>query len=206
MGGCSILWQELFCLDRFSTSRDTQPQRKLKLKLKAMLWISLLAIGAAPAFGQAPSLMLNVKKKEKTETKQRTTSSGYYSTYQYRSGVETLSYAVEIINAGGDVPNAKVSWAVVLRETGSGQLKVVEGTRTAELKRGQKFSFETDIIELGSFSRSNYYNSKSSNAELVGYLVEALVDGKVVASDAKPMDIRTKVQEARNAPKRHRVE
>lgn len=171
---------------------------------KAILWISLLIIGAAQAFGQAPSLMLTVKKKENTETKNRTTSSGYYSTYQYRSGVETLCYAVEIINAGEDVPNAKVSWVVVLRESGSGQLKVVEGTRTAELKRGQKFSFETDIIELGSFSRSTHYSSKSTKAELVGCLVEAMVDGKVVASDAKPMDIRNKVQEARNAPKRHR--
>lgn len=173
------------------------------MKTRIFLWVVFTCVGVAATFGQAPTLMLTVKKKENTETKNRTTSSGYYSTYQYRSGVETLCYAVDIINAGGDVPNAKVSWVVVLRESGSGQLKVVEGTRTAELKRGQKFSFETDIIELGSFSRSTYYNSKSTNAELVGYLVEAIVDGKVLASDAKPMDIRNKLQEARNAPKRH---
>ncbi len=174
------------------------------MKIRIILGIALVCLGITTTLGQAPSLMLTVKKKENTQTTSRTTSSDYYGSYQSRSGVETLSYTVDLINAGGDVSNTKVSWVVVLRETGSGQLKVVEGTRTAELKRGQKFSFETDIIELGSFSRSNYYSSKSSNAELVGYLVEALVDGKVVASDAKPMDIRTKVQEARNAPARHK--
>jgi hypothetical protein len=176
------------------------------MKISGILCFALSLLLAGTALAQAPTLMLTVKKKENVQTTSRSTSTGYYyGGYSSRSGVETLSYTVELINAGGEaVPNVKISWTIVVREAGGGGLRLIEGVRTTELKRGQKFNFETDVIEMGSFSHSTYGNSRSTNAELVGYLVEAVVDGKAVASAAQPMDIRNKIEEARNAPKRHR--
>ena len=175
------------------------------MKMKSFLALAAIVALAGPLLAQGPTLMLTVKKKENTQTTSRSTSTDYYyGTYSSRSGVETLCYSVDVINAGADVPAVKVSWVLVLREAGSGTLRLVEGVRTTDLKRGQKYSFDTDVVELGSFSHSTYGNSRSTSAEPVGYLVEVIVDGKAVASATKPMDIRGKIQEARNAPKRHK--
>lgn len=180
--------------------------------MKTIQWIVALAgaavLGIPATFGQGVTLMLTVKKKENTETTSRSNSTytDYYGgTYQSKSGKDVVSYSVEAINAGAaPVAGVKINWVILCREASGGQLRLVEGARTTDLARGQKFGFETDIVELSSFYRSTYSSSRSVSAELVGYLVEVIVDGKVVASDGKPADIRNKVQEARNAPKRHR--
>jgi hypothetical protein len=100
----------------------------------------------------------------------------------------------------------QVRWTIVLKDPNSGQLKLVEGKKNTDLARGQKYSFDTDIIELGQFYQDNWSSSKTGLAEAVGYLVECIVDGKVVSSATQPSDIRTKVSQARaNADqKRHR--
>jgi hypothetical protein len=167
----------------------------------AMAW-------TASAYAQAIPLLVSVKKNENTESTTHNSTSYYGYTYSSKSGVQTLSYTVDIMNAStGTVSALQIRWSVVLREPGGGKLRLVEGKKNTDLARGQKYTFTTDVIELGQFYQSSWGgSSRSGNAEVLGYLVEAVVDGNVAASTAQPMNIRGKVNEAREAAnqKRHR--
>ena len=173
-----------------------------------LFWVVTILIGgwlalAPGAAGQTGSVILRVTKKDGNET---TYSHTYAGGGSYRSGNATTCYAIEVLNGStGSVTNVEIRWAILVHEIGGGQTKLIEGKRTTDLTHGQKFNCETDILELGSFYRSSYSSSRSARAEVVGYLVEVITGGNVMASDAKPADIRGKIAQARAnpEPKRH---
>jgi len=167
---------------------------------------ALLAASAATVLAQSGvSIMLRVTRKDAAAvTSNYRTSDGMYRS---NSGSDTVSYAVEAINAStGALSQVTFRWSVLVKDLNSTRQKVIEGKKVLDMARGGKATFETDQIELGSFYRSTYSSSRSRNAEIVGYLVEVVVDGNVVSSDAKPMDIRAKITQTQNEaePKRHR--
>ncbi len=158
----------------------------------------LIWAAASPlASGQVGPIMIIVAKNENRDTK-----SSYRCSlgHIHSSGADVASYNVDILNAGATtIKDVEIHWTVVTREPSGSQYRLTEGVQKTNLDRAQKFSFETDAVELATFSKGGYSGSSSTSrrAEVVGYLVEVNVDGKVVKSDCKPADIRTKIDRAR---------
>jgi hypothetical protein len=160
----------------------------MKIMLAALV---MLCVAAMSAQGQ---VMLRVIKNENTEVKDRTRGT-YYSS---RTSAETLSYSIEVTNAGqAAVEGVEIKWAILLKPRGSGKPKLVEGTKMVKMERSEKQTVETDPIQTRESYRSTYSNYNYDVLEEVGHSVEVIAGGKTIASEFKPMDIKPKIEAAR---------
>ncbi len=132
--------------------------------------------------------------------------------YRYRSGQDVMCYTVDVLYNGVEpLKNVEVKWYIVVRPPAQSKLapQVVEGSKTTDLQRGRKFSFDTDVLELGSIWKSSYSGTQTgSKAEVEGYMVEVLVDGKVVRTESNPVGLGARIRQLKSndkpsAPKRH---
>ena len=62
-------------------------------------------------------------------------------------------------------------------------LRMQDGKERRDLKAGEKFSFDTDVIELN-----------APRAQVDGYCIEAVLDGKVVASAIEPANAKERIE------------
>jgi hypothetical protein len=173
----------------------------------AVCIVGLLLAGAADGFAQAGQILLKVTKKEDTDYNYRYSSPGYRSTV----GADKVHYRIEVVNGSpADVSNVVIRWAVLIKPGYGTQPRVIEGSRKTDLKRGQRYEFDTDIFQLGSVYRSNISGtSRFNRAEILGYAVEVIVDAKTVSSDIRPADTKMKIDALKSSkppepPKVHR--
>jgi hypothetical protein len=73
----------------------------------------------------------------------------------------------------------------------------VQGERSANLAVGQKLAFDTDAVEIKGEGWEDHWSGHrgQNTTEVLGYAVEVLVDGKVVASDITPADTKKRIEE-----------
>jgi hypothetical protein len=150
-----------------------------------------------------------VNKKEDRQYTYRSSDTGYV----HRSGQEVAYYTIDVINGGKQRLEAvEINWYVVVNPAATSKNKapvVIQGSKKTSLDSGQKFSFQTDVLELGSVSYSSYSGTRTgAKAQVVGHLIEVLVNGKVVRSDSKPLDIKTQIDQLKKQapptePRRH---
>jgi hypothetical protein len=99
-----------------------------------------------------------------------------------RETSDTISYTVDTMNMSGlPLTNVQFHWAVLINRPGK-PLHAEIGRKSRDFKPAEKFSFNAGPIEL-----------RTRTAKVEGYYVEALVDGKVIASDIEPADIKDRI-------------
>jgi hypothetical protein len=159
-----------------------------------VLWLWCAVV--VGAYGQAVPLMLRVTKNQTAETKDRM-HTGYYSR---STTAETLSYTIEVTNAGqSQLTGVEVRWAILLKPRGNAKPKLAKGTKTLTLARSEKQTVETDPVQIRESWRSSYSTYNYDMLEEVGHSIEVIVDGKTVASEIKPMDAKQKIEVARRS-------
>jgi hypothetical protein len=95
---------------------------------------------------------------------------------------ETVSYTVDVMNMSGlPLTNVQFRWAVLINRPGK-PLHAEMGKKSHDFKAAEKFNFDAGPIEL-----------RTHTAKVEGYYVEALADGKVIASDIEPADIKDRI-------------
>ena len=158
---------------------------------------------------------LKINKNSKKDRK--TTYQSTYGTLREQDVNETVSYTVDVINmSSGPVKDVEVKWAILVNARGrysstsyDSGMRVVEGERKVdELGIGQKFSFDTDVIQLSGTQtdgNSSYYYGGTSRtktgSEIAGYVVEVYSGGRVIGSEILPIDTKKKIA-ALKAPKK----
>lgn len=156
----------------------------------------VLCAAATGALGQGTPLLLRVIKSENSEVKDRL----YSGSYSRHTTAETLTYAIEVTNAGQTpVSGVEIKWAILLKPRGSGKQQLVEGTQTLNLARAEKQTVETTPVQTRQAWRSSVSSYNYDVLEEVGHVVEVIVAGKTVASETKPMDVKQKIEIERRA-------
>jgi hypothetical protein len=152
-------------------------------------------IPVLPVFSQNVPMILRVKRIESTDYSTKTT----YYTY----GSDTVQFRIEVVNGStGAVSNVQIRWAVLVQPKSSSEIKLIEDTKTCDLQRSQTYTLETDVFALTSFSRYYGTSTRTFNAELLGYMVEVIVNGKVSTFEARPLDIKQRIEHLRIAKSR----
>ena len=149
----------------------------------AAVMMSLALIGRT--FAAASPVRLTVTKSEDKEykTKKGEAKHPRVAASRLRETGETVTYAIEAVNVGGQpLTKMEIHWAVLVNHPGD-PLRVEKGKQTCDMKPGEKFSFEAGPIEI-----------RTHGGKIDGYCVEALVDGKVVASDIQPANTKQRVE------------
>ena len=171
--------------------------KPLTIFLRPILVVLLFSVLSPLATAVSP-IMLRVTKKEGTDIKSRYQSGSYSS----KSGSDIVQYNIDVINgATNALTNVKISWAILvkaLRQTDPNP--IIEGEQTTNLERGEKFSMATDVLELGRYWRSSYSGTdRTTHAEIQGYVIEVIVDGKVAVADIKPPDTKKRIDQLKAA-------
>src|SRR5712671_3480855 len=152
--------------------------KQFVVSVACALWMA----GAGSGFAASASLVkLTVSKSENKDYKEKKGEAKHPRVAAVRSKEtgETVSYTIDAFNVSGQaLANVEIHWGVLINLPGK-PLRVESGKQSCDLKPGQKFSFEAGPIEI-----------RSKGGEIEGYSVEALMDGKVVASDIQPADIK----------------
>src|ERR1043166_1757249 len=196
--------------------------RSSMTRLTSLFAASVLGVSSASA--QLNPVRLNVNKVEKKDRQTTYRSAdGQYRREQLNSAT---SSTVQLVNvSGGSLSNIRVKWAVLVdsshaeaRATGisttNGKLDIVEGERTCSLDLGQRYSFDTDVIELSAAMAGSDYSGSRWNygGKVLGYAVEVFVDRKPGASEIQPSDTKKRIEQVKadeqkpktETPGRHR--
>jgi hypothetical protein len=177
---------------------------------RALVTVGLGLLLTLPAEAQLNPVRLKVNKiqKKATQTTHRQTDGAY----RQQQNNETIYYEIDVSNfSASPITNCIVKWAVLYdpsqaRSHGSGgftwsseDLAVSEGQKTCQLALGQKYSFETDPIELSTVSTSISYTGRRYRygGEVRGHVVEVFVNDRLVATDASSNDIRQQMEKAK---------
>ena len=143
---------------------------------------------------QISPVRLSVNKNQKTT--QTTISQSDLSINEQEVDQE-VSYTIVVTStSGAPVSDIKIKWAIMVKPThGKTDLKLVEGERTCSLNFGQKFTFDTDLMQLNGkkWQSRNGRNRKAISSQIVGYAVEVYIGDRVVASDIQPPDAKRKI-------------
>jgi hypothetical protein len=162
-------------------------------------------VSAVPGEAQLAPIQLKVqeiKKRDTATTGRHNDPWGYYSYRSSRSTGLTL-FEIELFNSSGKAAkDVKVKWAIMVQPSGaSAKPRLIEGEQTVNLSFGQRYKLETDAIVTDISTKSTYSGyysgsgtrSRSDQAEILGYHVEVIMDGKVISSDSQPMDMRDQI-------------
>jgi hypothetical protein len=164
-------------------------------------WLGITLAVAVVAQAQINPVRLKVNKTEKKDRKTTYRSTdGYTQQQQIQS---TVFYTIEVANVSATpVTDLQVKWALLIKTRVVPEFKVVEGERTCSIGLGQKYVFDTDIVELsGSQWQNNWTGSRSgSSAEVAGYAVEVLSGDRIVASEIIPADTKRRIEQLKKPP------
>jgi hypothetical protein len=85
-------------------------------------------------------------------------------------------------------------------------LEVLEGERVCSLAFGQKYVFDTEPFDLSSVnsSRPNTTVQDCRGGQVVGYAVEVFLGDKLVASDIRPSDTKSRIEKLKSSKRRRR--
>ena len=156
----------------------------------------MFSLGLVSASHAGIPLLLKVTKNENQDIRAHFQARNY----NRRSGADVLTYSIQLINAGQTpIKDVEVKWAILMRARSSTKQKLTEGSSTASLDKMGKFALDTDPVDIRQIWRSSVSTHSSDVMEEVGHTVEVIVDGKVVASEIKPMDVKPKIEAARRA-------
>ena len=169
----------------------------------------VMAMGVA-AHAQLNPVRLNVSKVEKKD--RQTTYRSADGRYRHEQVNSTTSYTVQLVNvSAGSLSNVRIKWAILVDSshaearaaggisTTKGKLSVVEGERNCSLDLGQRYSFDTDVIELSAAVAGTDYSGSRWNygGKVLGYAIEVFVDGKPVTADIQPGDTKKRIEQVR---------
>jgi hypothetical protein len=164
--------------------------------LSGATWLLLLAF-ANHAQAQISPVRLSVSKHQKINQNTISQNDRLDTGVREQEVNEEVYYTIVVANAGAaSVPNAKIKWAILVKPIRSTKLELVEGERTCSLSFGQKFAFDTDLVQLSGRkwqSRDGWYR-RTVSAQIVGYAVEVYMGDKIVASAVDPSDVRRKIE------------
>lgn len=170
-------------------------------RLQWTSWLAVLALLAPCADAQINPIRLKVNKTEKKDRKTTyRTTDGFSQQQQINS---TVFYTIEVANAATvPVTDLQIRWALLIKTRVVPEFKVIEGERTCSIGLGQKYAFDTDIVELsGTQWQDNRTGSRSEkSAEVAGYVVEVLKEGRIIASDITPADTKHRIEELKKPP------
>jgi hypothetical protein len=173
----------------------------------------LLAGSVIDARAQANSVRLKVTKMESTH-RQTTyqTSDGSYRQQQVKSAVY---YTIEVVNLNTTGPaDLKIKWAILVDPSkaeaqGGGYSmtkvaeKVVSGERQSKITLGQRYTFDTDPIDLDTVTTSYDTGGQRfhSGGSIQGYLVEVYNGDRLVASDSSSQNIKHDMEQLQKSDK-----
>ena len=164
--------------------------------LSGVAWLLLLAF-ANHTQAQISPIRLSVNKHQKTT--QNTISQNDRSDAGMREQEvsEEVYYtiAVSSINTASAL-NPKIKWSILVKPATGTDLKLVEGERACSLNFGQKFSFDTDLVQLSgkTWQSRDGRHRKTELAQIVGYAVEVHIGDRIVSSAIEPADIKHKIE------------
>ncbi len=173
----------------------------LRNNLRRAAWLALLAWFVPCVTAQINPIRLKVNKTEKKDRKTTYRSTDGYTQQQQINS--TVFYTIEVANATtAPVTDLQVKWALLIKTRAVQQFKVIEGERTCNIGLGQKYAFDTDIVELsGSQWQNNASGARSENsAEVAGYVVEVLKEGRIITSDITPADTKRRIEQLKKPP------
>ena len=162
----------------------------------------LLIFIVAQAQAQISPVRLSVNKSRKVQQKTTSQQGGYAWSWREQAINERVYYTVEVANAStAPIANVQIKWAVLVQPVDRKEPQLVEGERTCSLNLGQKFSFDTDVIELSGTKTetSDGQYRRDNSSRIIGYAVEAFLNDKRVAADMQPADAKKKIDDARGA-------
>ena len=151
------------------------------------------SVAVSQSFAQLSPVRLTVTKHEDKDyvTKHREHPRRDTSVSKLHETDATLIYSIEVVNAGAKpLAGLEIRWGVLI-DRPDHPLRMHDGKEHHDLKPGEKFSFDTDVIELN-----------APHAKVDGYSIEAVLDGKVVASAIEPANAKERIESLK--PKRER--
>lgn len=149
---------------------------------------------------QISPVRLSVNKSRKIEQKTTSQQGGYAWGWREQAVNEKVYYTVEVANAStAPVSNLRIKWAVLVQPANRKDPQIIEGERSCSLNLGQKFSFDTDVIELSGtkVETSDGQYRRSNTSQIAGYAVEVFLNDKRVAADIQPTDAKRKMEDAK---------
>ena len=165
----------------------------MKIQYAVAMVMLTLSVVVSPSFAQLSPVRLTVTKHEDKDyvTKHREHPRKGTSVSKLHETDATVIYSIEVVNAGAKpLAGLEIRWGVLI-DRPDHPLRMQDGKEHHDLKAGEKFSFDTDAIELN-----------APHTKVDGYCIEAVLDGKVVASAIEPANAKERIESLRTKRER----
>ena len=174
--------------------------------MRRAVWIATVAVVAwgIALISEAQMSPVRLRVTKNSHKERKTTQQDRYGQERVQAVNETVTYTIEVVNLSSkEIKDVRIHWAVLVNpssgSSSSGSMRVTEGEKTSDLKNGQKYSFDTDKIDLAGTQRdsASYYGTTRTRtgAGIEGYAVEVYADGRVVASEILPIDTKKRIDQ-----------
>jgi hypothetical protein len=169
---------------------------QLALGLCVLAWMPCAQAQISPV-----KLKVSMHSKSNTKETFRTTDGMYRSADKSK----TVYYSIDLTNiSSGPAKDFVVKWAVLVRSDRDywmngqrmNESRVVQGEKSFSLEFAKSSSLDTDVIELSGYEWVGEGSHRSEyGAKIVGYAVEVFCNDQKVATDIKPPDVKTKIDQ-----------
>lgn len=166
----------------------------------------LLAAALIDAHAQASSVHLKVSKMETNH--RHTTYESADGGYRQQQINSTIYYTVELVSLNTTRPaDLKIKWTILVDPSraeahgnGYSQMKadekIVTDERQCKIAVGQRYTFDTDSIDLDTVATDYNYNGRhyTYGGGIHGYLVEVYDGDRLIASDASSVNFKSELE------------
>lgn len=178
--------------------------------MKAAFFVTaMLVFGLSwPALAEPAPGLVRLKVTKKTKQDRQTIQQGPRGQHLDQAIDNAITYTIDVTNLGSKpLQDVRITWAVLLdvrNRNGTppkgGASQVVDGEKTATIDGTKTFSFDTEPVQFTEWQRkttdARVNSVTKQGSDIEGYAVEVFVDGKLLASDIQPADVKKRIDEA----------